>query len=85
MSFIRRDRYVSGTANALSDLSGFKYKRKDMRKTWDNYLVGADEWEPKHPQLVLRPRAEKFYTPDPRPDNNGNAVAGPPFTYSDYV
>ena len=83
--YVRRDRYISGTANALSDQSGFKYKRKDMQMTWDNHLVGVDEWEAKPPQLILRPRAERVYTPDPRPDNNGNTVAGPAFTTSDYV
>lgn len=57
--FIRgRSKYIKGTHNALSDDSGQKYKRKDMRLTWDNKLVGVDEWEPKQPQLTIRPRPD---------------------------
>jgi hypothetical protein len=59
MGMITKDRYVKGTHNAVSDLSGQKYKRCDMRLTWDNLLVGKDEWEPKHPQLILRPRPDR--------------------------
>ena len=56
---IRKDRYVKGTHNAISDLSGQKYKRKDMRLTWDNLLVGIDEWEEKHPQLIIRAHEDR--------------------------
>jgi hypothetical protein len=55
---IRRDRFDRGTHNSLSDRSAQKYKRKDMRLTWDNQLVGNDEWEPKQPQLTIRPRPD---------------------------
>ena len=58
MGFIRRDRYVKGSHNSISDDSGQKYKRKDMRLTWDNKLVGTDEWYPKQPQLTIRPRPD---------------------------
>ena len=59
MGIIRRDRYVKGTHNSVSDDSGQKYKRKDMRLTWDNLLVGIDEWYPKQPQLIIRPRPDR--------------------------
>ena len=58
MGIIRKDRYVKGTHNSISDLSGQKYKRKDMVLDWQNRLVGKDEWSPKHPQLILRPRPD---------------------------
>jgi hypothetical protein len=29
-----------------------------MKLTWDNLLVGADEFSPKHPQLTIRPRRD---------------------------
>jgi len=58
MGIIRRDRYRRGSHNAISDDSGQKYKRSDMRLTWDGKLVGRDEWEPKQPQLTLRPRPD---------------------------
>ena len=34
----------------ICDISGFRYKLQDMRKTWDGLLVGPDQWVPKHPQ-----------------------------------
>ena len=38
-------------AYGICDISGFRYRLKDMRKTWDGLLVGPDQYEPKHPQL----------------------------------
>lgn len=58
MGIIRRDRFVSGDHNAICDLSGQKYKRSDMRLTWDNLLVGKEHWSPKQPQLDIRPRQD---------------------------
>lgn len=58
MGIIRKDRYVKGTHNSISDDSGQKYKRSSMRLTWDNKLVGIDEWEPKQSQLIIRPRRD---------------------------
>lgn len=55
MGIIRRDYYKKGDHNAISDDSAQKYKRSDMRLTWDGKLVGKDEWYPKHPQLTIRP------------------------------
>ena len=59
MSLIRRDRFVSGDHNAISDYSGQKYKRSQMRLTWKNELVGKEEWDPKQPQLTIRPPADR--------------------------
>ena len=42
-------------AYGICDITGFRYKLKDMRKTWDGLLVGPDQWSPKHPQLDRRP------------------------------
>ena len=39
-------------AYGICDISGFRYRLKDMRKTWDGLLVGPDQYDPKHPQLV---------------------------------
>ena len=80
MGIIRRDRYVKGSHNAISDDSGQKYKRKNMKLTWDNKLVGIDEWYPKHPQLIIRPRRD-----DPgiknqtRTEDRNDTLLDPPF------
>ena len=63
-------RFASGKdAYGISDRSGFRYRLRDMRKEWNGFLVGNDEFEPKHPQLfnhknLADPQALK----DPRPE-----------------
>ena len=48
--------YAKGKyAYGICDISGFRYKLKDMKKTWNVLLVGPDMYEPKHPQLEPRP------------------------------
>jgi|TARA_R100000084_G_C4627121_1_gene136375 hypothetical protein len=42
-------------AFGICDITGFRYKLKDMKKTWDGLLVGPDQWSPKHPQLQRTP------------------------------
>ena len=56
-------------AYGICDVSGFRYKLKDMKKTWNWLLVGPDMFDPKHPQIeprtvVTDPQALQ----DPRPD-----------------
>ena len=34
-------------AYGICDITGFRYKHKDMKKTWDGLLVGKDQWDPK--------------------------------------
>lgn len=80
MSHIKKDRYVKGTHNAISDYSGQKYKRKDMKLTWDGYLVGADEWEEKHPQLDIRVPPEDISIKDQtRTQNVPTNLLAPPY------
>jgi hypothetical protein len=44
--------YSSGKyAYGICDISGVRYKLKDMKRTWNGLLVGPDQYEPKHPQL----------------------------------
>ena len=62
-------------AYGICDITGFRYKLKDMKKTWDGLLVGADQWSPKHPQLEpkaapIDPQAIKNARPDTNDDNN---------------
>ena len=42
-------------AYGICDITGFRYRLKDMKKTWDGLLVGPDQWSPKHPQLMPKP------------------------------
>ena len=69
-------KYAAGKyAYGISDRSGFRYRLKDMRKEWTGFLVGKDEWEPKHPQLEPRHQptdAEALRDPRPDPNADGN-------------
>jgi hypothetical protein len=85
MGIITQDKWVKGTYNSISDDSGQKYKRKDMRKTWDNKLVGIDEWEPKQPQLTLRSYTDNQIAKDARSDATPGVTAGPPLTTSELI
>ena len=65
----------------ICDITGFRYRLRDMKKTWDGLLVGPDQWSPKHPQLErnptpLDPQALK----DPRPDPSSDGRDGTAFT-----
>ena len=53
----------------ICDISGFRYRLKDMKKTWDGFLVGPDQWSPKQPQLEApRVGPDPQAIRDPRPD-----------------
>jgi len=55
------NRFVRGTHNAISDISGQKFKRSEMVFNWKNQLVHRlTEFEPKHPQLTIRGRTESI-------------------------
>ena len=62
--------YSSGkNAYGICDISGFRYKLNDMKKTWNGLLVGPDMYDPKHPQLITTRKTvdpEALY--NPRPD-----------------
>ena len=63
-------KYAAGKyAYGISDRSGFRYRLKDMRKEWNGFLVGKDEYEEKHPQLEpIRTRPDPEAIRDARPD-----------------
>jgi hypothetical protein len=49
-----------GKHNLICDISGEKIRSDKYRKTWDGLVVSPDDYDPKHPQLNLRPRKEKI-------------------------
>lgn len=62
--------YSSGkNAYGICDISGFRYKLNEMKKTWNGLLVGPDMFDPKHPQLrVNRNTIDPEALLNPRPD-----------------
>ena len=61
-------------AYGICDITGFRYKHKDLKKTWDGFLVGKDQWDSKHPQLTpSAPPNEPQAIKDARPDATDTA------------
>lgn len=86
MGKITHDRYIAGDHNVISDLSGQKYKRKDMVFTWNNLLVGKDEFEPKQPQLTIRGRKEQIaVTNGTRTQREDPPLLDPPITFNQFI
>ena len=73
-------------AYGICDISGFRYKLKDMKKTWDGSLVGPDQWSPKHPQLdPQRHVADAEALLDPRPNTDFEVNEGKVTTTEDPI
>lgn len=69
-------RYASGKkSNAMSDISGFKVKYKNLKTTWENLRVEPEEYDPKHPQLTPAKNViDATALFKPRPDNDPDNV-----------
>jgi len=56
-----KNRYVPGDNNVIDDITGFKHKASEMRMLsgeQKGLLTHKSNWNPAHPQLHIRPRAE---------------------------
>ena len=63
--------YIPGNYWMICDRCGFKTRRSDMRKTWDNLWVCKDDWEPRHPQDFVKAKYDRQRVPVARtePEN----------------
>lgn len=84
---LRKTYYKPGDWNALCDVCGEKFKASQLMKRWDGLMVCWDDWEPRHPQELIRPIKERNSVPwtRPRPEDvfinvcsiyGRNAIAG---------
>lgn len=82
-----RNRFVKGDHNVISDISGQKFKRSEMRFNWKGQLVhAATEWEPKHPQIDIRGRTERIAVTDgTRTQSEDPPLQDPPITGDDLI
>lgn len=53
------DDFAIGDHWMISDISGLKFRASEMRRQWDGKLVHKSEWEPRHPQELVKPRARE--------------------------
>ena len=65
----RADFYSHGNPNYICDRCGQKFKRSQIRKTWDGFMVCHYDYEIRHPQDFLKSRYDKQSFADPRPDS----------------
>lgn len=81
-----KSRFKSGDHNVIGDISGQKHKRSECVFNWKNQLVHKRDWEPKHPQLTIRPRQESIAVTDgTRTKGDDPALLNPPITPSQMV
>lgn len=62
----RADFYEPGGYNCICDRTGFKLKRSQCRKEWNNLIVRKESWEARNAQDFIRARADRQQVPDPR-------------------
>jgi len=60
--------YAQGQWNFICDICGQKKKSGDVRLRWDGLRVCRQDWEPRHPQDLLRAKPEKAPPPWVRPE-----------------
>lgn len=65
----------SGSSNAICDRCGRKFKREELTETWDGLMVCREDWETKHPQLMVRPLPDQNKLPWTRPEPADTVVA----------
>jgi hypothetical protein len=59
------DHFEPGTWNAICDRCGGKFKAHQLSQTWNNLMVCARDWEPRHPQDFVRGRGGAEPAPVP--------------------
>ena len=58
-------------AYGICDITGFRYRLRDMKKTWDGLIVGTVQFSPKHPQLDPKPKPnDPEAIRNPRPETS---------------
>lgn len=49
-----KDYAALGDWNAYCQVCGFKYKASELQKRWDGVYVCKTDWEPRHPQDLIK-------------------------------
>ena len=62
-----RNYYKAGVWNVVCDVCGFEFKSDELIKRWDGLMVCKQDWEPRHPQDLLRVPRENPSVPWSRP------------------
>ena len=62
------DYFKLGDWNAVCDTCGFKFKASQLKKRWDGLMVCSKDWEPRHPQDLIKAPTETPGVPWSRPE-----------------
>lgn len=77
-------KYIPGDPWLICDECGLKYRRSEMLKRWDGFMVCKKDYEHRHPQEFVRATTDKISFADSRPDYDpqiGSNLLGTP----DYI
>ena len=55
-----KGQYIPGDNWVICDRCGFKVRASQTKYTWDGFLVCLDDWEPRHPQDLIKHVKEKI-------------------------
>ena len=62
----RADFLKLGDYNVVDDRTGFKMKRSQCRKQWNNLIVRKESWEARNQQDFIRAKPDEQKVADPR-------------------
>lgn len=91
MTQTRARRYVPGDHKVLCDLCGLTYMRSETKLQWNNLLACSECFDPKHPQLNIRGKADRQAVDIARPESENDndltfyAPPSPFLQYSGFV
>lgn len=60
-------KFLSGQWNAICDICGFEFKSRELRKNWMGLMVCSKDFETRHPQELIRVKADDPSVPWVRP------------------
>lgn len=60
--------YIAGDHWLICDECGFKVRVSETRKRWDGLRVCLKDWEPRHPQDLVRGRHDRQRVATSRPE-----------------
>ena len=63
-----KDYLKLGDFNCLCQVCGMKYKASELRKRWDGVYVCDKDYEPRHPQDLIKLPIERVATPFSAPE-----------------
>lgn len=66
-----------GDWNAICQVCGFKFKANQLRKRWDSLMVCKEDWEPRHPQDLIKQPKEDTSVPWTSPERSDTFIADP--------